>query len=285
MFLPWLKALPESLPAPAVEEFVQQFCQRSETLLERQDEAVQRPAAVVAIEWDLEEQLLGLISEAFGPARVLAEEYFGRHRREIRAAGPLRFVLDPLDGSASYARSSPRFTTSLAISVDGYPTVALVFHPATHRLYSALAGHGCYLNDRRLTRGPELAPRIAVVKMQWAAREPVLAERMRRMIAHGYQLERMESTSLKLCWTAERRRAGLLKWLSYAHGQVLEWGTLAGVLICAEMGMTAHRMDGAVWAGHPGGLIIGDDRYLADIGSGPVPMDLGEGDLPGRSRL
>jgi fructose-1,6-bisphosphatase/inositol monophosphatase family enzyme len=268
MELSWFDALPEPISAVAPREFLKEFCLLSAGLLERQAEVVADPGILSAIEWDLEQRLLELIREHFGPVQVLAEEYFGRHGCEIPGTGRVRFVLDPLDGSASYARSSERYASTLAISVDGEPAVALVFQPATRRLYSALAGHGCYVDDRLLTPGEATAPRIAVVKTQWVARERALAERVNRLVSRGYELERMESTSLKLCWIAERRRAGLVKWLSEVRGHVLDWGTLAGVLICGEVGATARRLDGGVWAGHRGGLVIGDDSYMQDIGLG-----------------
>lgn len=265
---PWLETLPDQLTPSAVGGFVERFRPLSEGLLDHQQDIVGDPGALPALEWELEQRLLSLIRECFGPVRVLAEEYFARHRCEVPGTGRLRFVLDPLDGSASYARSSPCFATSLAIVLDGRPVVALVYEPVSGRLYSAVAGHGCYVNDEPLPHDVADASRTAVIKTQWVARVPEMADRVRRLVERGYRLERMESTSLKLCWVAEGRRAGLIKWLSQAGDVVLEWGTTAGVLICTEAGMAPRRLDGTWWAGHGGGLVIGDDGYVRDIGLG-----------------
>jgi myo-inositol-1(or 4)-monophosphatase len=267
MPLPWLEALPAELPAEQMAGFIDRFCPVSQSLLPYQRAIAEDGADIGILEWDVEQQLIALIKEFFGPVTVLAEEYFGRHRREIGEPGRLRFLLDPLDGTASYRRGSPRLSTSLAVTLDGRSVLALVYEPAAGRLYSALAGHGCYVDGSRLRRRAGTT-RIVVVKRQWAAKVPELAERVRLLADRGYRVESMEATALKLCWIAQGRRAGLLKWLSEVNGTVLEWGTTAGVLVCAEAGMRARRLDGSQWSGHQGGMLIGDDQYVKDVGTG-----------------
>ncbi len=224
-----------------------------------------------SLEWRLEERLAAAVSQCCGPAPILAEEHFSHEQRwDTTAPGSrVRFVLDALDGSASYARSSTRYATSLAILVDGQPTVGLVYVPASGLLYSALAGHGCYVGDQPLVRDPTTAARIAVVKKQWVDREPELAAHVGRLTREGYAVERMESTSLKLCWLAQGQRAGLVKWLSESRSIVHSWGTVAGLVVCREMGLVSHRFNGDRWDGHPGGLLIGDDQFLRDLGYPP----------------
>lgn len=229
---------------------------------------------MASLEWQLEERLAAVVSKCYGPAPILAEEHFSHEQRvsheqhwDTTGSGSrVRFVLDALDGSASYARSSTRYATSLAILVDGQPAVGLVFVPASGLLYSALAGHGCYAGDQPLIRETATATRIAVVKKQWVDKEPELAANVDRLTRHGYEIERMESTSLKLCWLAEGRRAGLVKWLSESRSVVHSWGTLAGLVVCREMDIVPHRFDGDRWDGHAGGLLAGDRQFLQDLG-------------------
>lgn len=223
---------------------------------------------MASLEWRLEERLAAAVSKCYGPVPILAEEHFshGQQWDLTQPGSRVRFVLDALDGSASYARSSTRYATSLAILVDGQPTVGLVFVPASGVLYSALAGHGSYVGDQPLVRETTVATRIAVVKTQWVDREPELAAHVAALTRHGYEVERMESTSLKLCWLAEGRRAGLVKWLSESRDVVHSWGTAAGLVVCREMGLVPYRFNGDRWDGHAGGLLVGDGRFLADLG-------------------
>jgi myo-inositol-1(or 4)-monophosphatase len=264
---PWLAELPEHLRDAGIGPFLGQLCSLSAELLDRQAAVVADPDTLSGLEWDLEQRMISLIRECVGPVPILAEEYFARHGRRLDGTGRWRCVLDPLDGSASYARGSRRFATSLAVTDGETSVLALVYEPVTGLLYSALAGHGCFVGDEPIVRSRP-ARRTAVIKEQWVKRMPALSERVDRLTARGYGLERMEATSLKLCWVAQGRRAGLLKWLSQVDGVVLEWGTTAGLLICREAGMVARRLDGTPWSGDGGGLVVGDDTYLGDLGFG-----------------
>lgn len=60
------------------------------------------------------------------------------------------WVCDPVDGTAMYARHVPVAVFSLALVVDGTPTVAVVYDPFTDNLYSAIKGKGAYRNGEKL---------------------------------------------------------------------------------------------------------------------------------------
>jgi len=60
------------------------------------------------------------------------------------------WVCDPVDGTAMYARHVPVAVFSLALVVDGTPTVAVVYDPFTNNLYSAIKGNGAYRNGEKL---------------------------------------------------------------------------------------------------------------------------------------
>jgi 3'(2'), 5'-bisphosphate nucleotidase len=267
---PWLDDVPAPLRPAALAEFVRAFRALSASLAAAQRHALSHPAGLAGLEWDLEKQLIALIRQAFGSAAILAEEHFKRYGSEIDGRGRVRFALDPLDGSASYLRGSDCYATSLSAYLDSRPVFALIYSPAGDTLYSACAGHGSWKEDR-LLRWQRAADRVMVVKKQWIGRVPEFAQRVEQLRRCGYQLERMESTSLKLCWLAEGKRAGLIKWLSLSRGVVLDWGTSAGLLICSELGLRARRLDGRPWAGTDGGLLVGDRQCLADLGYGGRP--------------
>lgn len=262
--LAWTEGVPGPLTSAVLREFLPEFQKLSTTLVSEQARLVADPAGLPELEWALEQRMIALVGRCFGTATILAEESFTRYGRVTGSGDRLRVVIDPLDGSASYLRNSERFTATLAVYVDGRPVLALIHQPTRDALYSALAGQGCWLNGRPLRPRPNL-DRTVVVKKQWIAREPALGGVVRRLAARGYQLERMESTSLKLCWVAEGRRAGLVKWLSRTNDVVLEWGTTAGMILCAEVGLTGRRLDGTPWNGEGGGLLVGDPRCLADM--------------------
>ena len=60
------------------------------------------------------------------------------------------WVCDPIDGTAMYARKIPIAVFSLALVIDGIPTVAVVYDPFTNNLYSAIKNQGAYKNNTLL---------------------------------------------------------------------------------------------------------------------------------------
>ncbi|MBR4618950.1 MAG: inositol monophosphatase [Bacilli bacterium] len=61
------------------------------------------------------------------------------------------WVCDPVDGTAMYARHIPVAVFSLALVIDGVPTVGVVYDPFTDNLYCAIKGSGAYRNDERIS--------------------------------------------------------------------------------------------------------------------------------------
>ena len=58
-----------------------------------------------------------------------------------------KWICDPIDGTAMYARHIPTCVFSLALVVDGTPLVAVVYDPFNKDLYSAVKGQGAYKNE------------------------------------------------------------------------------------------------------------------------------------------
>lgn len=70
------------------------------------------------------------------------EEQFGESK--------YKWVCDPVDGTAMYARHIPVAVFSLALVVDGKSVVGLVYDPFTNNLYTAIKGQGAYKNNKKI---------------------------------------------------------------------------------------------------------------------------------------
>ncbi|HYF05865.1 MAG TPA: inositol monophosphatase [Patescibacteria group bacterium] len=60
------------------------------------------------------------------------------------------WVCDPIDGTIPYSHGWPCSVFSLALCKDGVPVVAVVNEPFFKRLYTAVKGEGCFLNDSQV---------------------------------------------------------------------------------------------------------------------------------------
>lgn len=77
---------------------------------------------------------------------ILAEE--GGEYQE--SDSPLRWIIDPLDGTTNYAHGFPWFAVSIGLEVHGRVELGVVYHPMMDELYTAVRGRGAFLNGRPL---------------------------------------------------------------------------------------------------------------------------------------
>jgi myo-inositol-1(or 4)-monophosphatase len=81
----------------------------------------------------------------------LSEEALDDRSRRER---PLVFVVDPIDGTRGFLRGDERWCVSIAIVAAGRPVVAALVAPARGEIFTAVAGHGAWLNGERLAVSP-----------------------------------------------------------------------------------------------------------------------------------
>ena len=89
-----------------------------------------------------------LIREGIQAARpgdaVLGEE-FG-----VEGSSHRRWIIDPIDGTASYVRGFPIWGTLIALEEHGELTVGVVSAPALHMRWYAARGEGAFANGRSI---------------------------------------------------------------------------------------------------------------------------------------
>jgi histidinol-phosphatase len=76
---------------------------------------------------------------------VIGEEFGADH-----GAGPggRQWILDPIDGTKSYVRGMPTWSTLIALQIDGVPVVGVVAMPALPRRWWARRGGGAFADGR-----------------------------------------------------------------------------------------------------------------------------------------
>lgn len=60
-----------------------------------------------------------------------------------------RFLVDPIDGTTNFLNGLD-YTITIALRQDGETICGLVYNPVTDEMFTALKGHGAYLNGKRL---------------------------------------------------------------------------------------------------------------------------------------
>ena len=83
------------------------------------------------------------IGSRFPSHGILGEE-FG----ETHPGSPIRWILDPIDGTRTFVRGVPLYGVLIGIEVEGRPAVGVAHFPALKETVGAATGHGCWWNGR-----------------------------------------------------------------------------------------------------------------------------------------
>lgn len=142
------------------------------------------------------------------------------------------WVVDPVDGTANFARGIPHFCISITYVERGRAEIGAIYNPAQDELYFCRRGAGATLNEKPIGISSTVAFDAASIEMGWSRRVPDEAylETMRRMLAKGANVRRGASGALALAYVADGRSD------AYVELHMNSWDCLAGLLLVAEAG-------------------------------------------------
>ena len=150
------------------------------------------------------------------------------------------WVIDPLDGTINYANGIPYFCVSIALVVDGVPTVGVIHDPMRRETFSAVAGGPALLGEREIhaSRKPLLTD--FVVSMALGGR--AVATRA-RAVRKGVRASRNTgSAALALAYVANGRFDAFVQ-----TGGMSPWDVAAAGLIAERGGALVTDANGGPW--------------------------------------
>jgi myo-inositol-1(or 4)-monophosphatase len=211
---------------------------------------------VTEVDLEVERMFRAMVAERFPDHTVLAEEM-----GQIGTASRYRWVFDPLDGTTNYAHGIPIFCATLALEIDGVPTIGAIFDPNRDELFTAERGVGAWLNGERLTVSTTAALKDAVLVtgFPYDIRERLddLLGLFGRFLMEARAVRRLGSAALDLCWVAAGRMDGF-----WEQG-LKAWDTMAAAIVAIEAGGRVTSVDGSEWKPH-GGQVLASNGLIHD---------------------
>jgi myo-inositol-1(or 4)-monophosphatase len=194
------------------------FGQSAATLKGRHD-------ILTAMDAEVERFIRRAIADRFPGDAVIGEEEGG-------ADGERLWIIDPIDGTANYARGIPHYCVSIGYLEHGVPTLGVIHDPSHDGLYAAALGRGAWRNDRRLAVSPCDDLGAATVECGWSTRRPAAAyvDLVERVLSAGGAIRRAGSGALGLTDVAAGRVEG------YAELHINAWDCAAGIVLVREAG-------------------------------------------------
>jgi myo-inositol-1(or 4)-monophosphatase len=173
----------------------------------------------------VERLIVGRLNRAFPGDACLGEEGGG-------VPGAVTWVIDPIDGTANFARGIAHFCVSISLAIEGRIEVGVIAHPMADEMYVARRGHGASLNGRPLTVSTTSTIEHAVIELGWSKRRPMedYLRIMAEVVRAGASFRRAGSGALGLAHVAAGRSDG------YFERHINSWDCLAGILLVDEAG-------------------------------------------------
>lgn len=169
------------------------------------------------------------------------------------------WIVDPIDGTANFARQIPHFCISLGLMVDGQMEAGAIYEPMHDELYIAQRGQGAWLHGKPMRVSTIADLKASTVEVGWSTRIPVdtyLA--MAGKAAHaGCSVRRAGSGSLGLAYVAAGRTE------AYAEPHINAWDVAAGLLLVTEAGGRINNFWGSNGLG-AGNEVLVTNAALAD---------------------
>ena len=142
------------------------------------------------------------------------------------------WIVDPIDGTANFARQIPHFCISLGLMVNGRIDAGAIYEPMHDELYVAERGKGAWLNGKRTLVSNIADLTAATVEVGWSTRIPVATylDMVGKAAHAGCSVRRAGSGSLGLAYVAAGRTEG------YVESHINAWDVAAGLLLVTEAG-------------------------------------------------
>ncbi len=174
---------------------------------------------------EIERLVYGRVAASFPADSFFGEETGG-------SFGPDVWVVDPIDGTANFARRIPHFCVSIAFVRDGRAELGVIYQPVTDELYVARRGSGATHNGQAIMVSTVPTVTQAIVEAGWSTRRPreAYVALIDRLLRAGAQVRRTGSGALGLAYVADGRID------AYCELHINAWDALAGLLIVEEAG-------------------------------------------------
>ncbi|MCT9843141.1 inositol monophosphatase [Leclercia adecarboxylata ATCC 23216 = NBRC 102595] len=175
----------------------------------------------------VEKQVLEALAGAFPDDLILGEESASQP-----ASAESLWVVDPIDGTANFARGIPHFCVCMAWVHQGVTELGAIYNPFSQELYLARRGHYALKNDQPLRCTDIIDTQRAAVELGWSARhgQNHYLKVLGSLLSLGTSVRRGGSGALALAWVAEGRTDG------YLEIHMNAWDCLAGLLLVREAG-------------------------------------------------
>lgn len=181
-----------------------------------------------------------LITDGIRRARP-SDGIIGEEGARQESASGITWHIDPIDGTTNFFFDLPTWAVSIAAVDDNGSLVGVVYIPALGETFTAIRGHGAFLNDQPIfvRKNPLLSDALVCTGFSYSAQKRVSqAQRIPIIIEKVRDIRRFGAAAIDLCFVACGR------FDAYFEENLLSWDLAAGQLIATEAGAIVTDFSG-----------------------------------------
>jgi myo-inositol-1(or 4)-monophosphatase len=197
-----------------------------------------------------EDAIIQVLSHAYPDHGILAEES-GEH-----AGGEYQWVIDPLDGTTNFLHGFPQYAVSIALRRRDRLEHGVIFDPLRDELFTASAGAGAHLNNRRIRVSRTRKMDQALIGTGFPFRSMTQLDSalktLKELLPRTSGIRRPGAAALDLAYVACGRLDG------FWETGLKPWDMAAGVLLIREAGGLVSDIDNRHGFMETGELVAGN---------------------------
>jgi len=191
---------------------------------------------VTRFDREVEEHLRKALQHALPQGRFVGEEGGGELTDEAT------WLVDPIDGTANFARGYPQYAVSIALCVGREPVLGVIVDPSRDEVFTAADGLGARLNGQAIACADARPPGQCLVATVFPKpgapfMDDYLAEFGRVLKSFG-QVRRSGAMALELAYVAAGRAD------AFWERGMGAWDAAAGAVLLREAGAVLQPLDG-----------------------------------------
>ncbi|MBT4887429.1 MAG: inositol monophosphatase [Planctomycetaceae bacterium] len=159
--------------------------------------------------------------------------FIGEEGDQDLNVSPLRWMVDPLDGTSNYVHGFPAYCVSVALAYRDEILAGAIYDPVADECFTAIRGGGARLENTILctTNPSHLSDALVAVSFPpHVDSESLAVADFLSIIPHVHSVRRTGSTAINLAYLAAGRLDGF--WVR----SIACWDVAAGLLIASEAG-------------------------------------------------
>lgn len=189
------------------------------------------------VDKESEKLIVGRLKEILPQAGFITEE-----GTEAKDDNPLKWVIDPLDGTTNFIHEMPLFAVSIALINEKEPLLGVVYEMNQDEMFFGWKDGGAYLNGKRIHVSEAKAVKDSLFGTGFPYYDYHLLDQyldlFKHLMQHSHGIRRPGSAATDLAYVAAGRFDGFYEY------SLSPWDVAAGILLVREAGGTVSNFSG-----------------------------------------